>query len=300
MNNYTIHRAIKLEHHNIMLKDYLYDELKFSHRLVKKVKSPLGKLQINGEVKTVRYLLQEGDKLTIEFPPEEISKSIQPEKINLCTLYEDEHLLILDKPAGIPTIPSRLHLTGTLANGISYYYKKNSIPFTVHIVTRLDKDTSGLVLIAKHQYSHSLLSDLQREHKIKRSYRAIVHGNLEKKKGTINAPIGRSPTSIIERMITIDGKRAVTHYQVINEFNGYSDVQIDLETGRTHQIRVHFSSIGHPLVGDDLYGGKMGTIKRQALHCNKISFLHPFSQESIQLKSDFPNDMLQLFNTDTL
>lgn len=296
MNNYSIRRVIEKKDHGSMLRDYLYDELKFSQRLVKKVKSPLGNIRVNGEKKTVRYMFQEGDRLEIEFPPEKISDYIQPEKMALEIVFEDEYLMIVNKPTGIATVPSRLHRTGTLANAIAYYYEKRNIPFTIHIVTRLDKDTSGLVLIAKHQYSHSLLSDLQRENKIRRTYRAIVHGNLKRKKGTINSPIGRKPDSIIERMVKNDGKRAVTHYEVVQEMKRYSYVQIELETGRTHQIRVHFSSIGHPLVGDDLYGGETGTILRQALYCFEISFIHPFTKQYIQRNCNEPDDFARLLS----
>jgi len=278
----------------ILLRDYLHEELDFSNRLIKKAKSDQGKILINGHHRTVRYVLQAGDVLEIKFPEEMISSTIQPEYMPLTILYEDEHLLIIDKLAGIPTIPSKLHPNGTLANGVLYYYKENHIPYTIHVVTRLDKDTSGLVLIAKHQYSHSLLSSLQRKNKISRTYRAVVHGRLSKKKGTIKRPIGRDPHSIIKRIVREDGQIAITHYDVRKEIADYSDIIVKLETGRTHQIRVHFASIGHPLVGDDLYGGKKDIINRQALHCAGIHFTHPFTNQLIRVWRDLPNDMAKL------
>ena len=291
---FMLRRVILEQEDGSLLKDYLTDKLKLSQRLVKKVKSEEGKLFVNGEHRTVRYRLKAEDVLEIGFPPEKGSSQLVPEKMDLAILHEDEHLLVIDKEAGIPTIPSRLHPQGTLANGILFYYETKQIPYTIHVVTRLDKDTSGLVLIAKHQYSHSLLSKLQRANKIERVYRAIVYGKMPERSGTIDAPIGRNPDSIIERMVREDGKRAVTHYETLMETEQYSEVKIKLETGRTHQIRVHFSHLGHPLVGDCLYGGKMGKLKRQALHCSEICFTHPFSGENIRIVSDLPKEMADL------
>jgi len=280
----------------MILRDFLFDELNFSNRLVKKAKSSAGGILVNDVHRTVRYQLKKGDKLEITLPAEEKSKSVQPENIPLSIVYEDEFIIIVDKPPGMPTIPSRLHPTGTVANGLLYYYYQQEIPYTIHIVTRLDKGTSGLLLVAKHQYAHSLLANLQRKGAITRMYQAVIHGHLTKKSGTIDAPIGRNPESIIERMVTEKGKRAITHYEVMQETTHYSLVQIRLETGRTHQIRVHFSSLGHPLVGDDLYGGKIKNIKRQALHCAHICFKHPFTHKEIQMNSSLPEDMEKLIS----
>lgn len=280
---------------NMLLREYLQEELKLSSRLVKKVKSPEGSLRVNGIERTVRYKLEQGDRLEVVFPPENISESIVPESMDLHIVYEDEHVLVIDKEAGLPTIPSQLHPNGTVANGVLYYYQQHHLPYTIHVVTRLDKDTSGLLLIAKHQYSHSLLTDEQRLHRIARTYQAIVHGTLQKKRGTIDAPIGRKANSIIERTVTADGKRAVTHYEVVKEFGDYSLVKVELETGRTHQIRVHFSHLGHPLVGDDLYGGKKEICQRHALHCAKLTFFHPLKETWLEFSSSLPKDMNDLF-----
>src|SRR5699024_393896 len=291
---FMLRRVILEQEDGSLLKDYLTDKLKLSQRLVKKVRSEEGKLFVNGEHRTVRYRLKAEDVTEIGFPPEKGSSQLVPEKMDLAILHEDEHLLVIDKEAGIPTIPSRLHPQGTLANGILFYYETKQIPYTIHVVTRLDKDTSGLVLIAKHQYSHSLLSKLQRANKIERVYRAIVYGKMPERSATIDAPIGRNPDSIIERMVREDGKRAVTHYETLMETEQYSEVKVKLETGRTHQIRVHFSHLGHPLVGDGLYGGKMGKLNRQALHCSEICFTHPFSGENIRIVSNLPKEMADL------
>src|SRR5699024_3767296 len=172
-----------------------------------------------------------------------------------------------------------------------YYYKTNDIKATVHVVTRLDKDTSGLMLIAKSQHCHSLLSLAQREYAIERTYQAIVYGKLKDYTGTINQPIGRQPDSIIKRQVREDGQEAITHFTVLERTNNKSKVNIKLETGRTHQIRVHFATMGHPLVGDDLYDGKHTGMNRQALHCSCIAFHHPYSGEKVQFKASIPLDM---------
>src|SRR5699024_3592746 len=228
------------------------------------------------------------------------SESLHPENIPLHIVYEDEHILIVDKPSGIATIPSQLHANGTVANGILYYYEKKKLPYTIHIVTRLDKDTSGLVVVTKHQYCHSLLTVLQRKNEIAREYEAVVSGQLRKKEATICAPIGRKSDSIIERTVTPDGKKAVTHYRVIKETEDVSLVRIRLETGRTHQIRVHFAHIGHPLVGDSLYGKDptyVNLLKRQTLHCAYVRFQHPFTKEFIEVNSPLADDIKRLISS---
>lgn len=275
----------------MMLREYLQKKLRFSTRLVKRLKSVEGGLLINSKPATVRYLLAENDVLEVSFPPEERSHRMVAEDLPLDIVYEDEAVLIINKSSGMPSIPSQLHPGGTVANGVLAYYDSLGLPSTVHIVTRLDKDTSGLLLIAKHQYSHSLLSEMQRENLITREYIAIVHGHIEQQQGTIDLPIGRKADSIIERTVINSGQRAVTHYEVIRTFKDYSFVNIRLETGRTHQIRVHFSAIGHPLVGDTLYGGKVDILRRQALHCSKLCFRHPFNMRSVNITSELPLDM---------
>lgn len=283
-----------IEEDGMLLRQFLREKLHFSSRFMKRLTAKKGYLLINNQPVTVRYILQVGDVLNIVLPEEKRSNSIQPEKIPLQIIYEDDWLIVLNKEAGIPSIPSRLHPTGTIANGLLAYYDEQKLPYTIHVVTRLDKDTSGLMLIAKHQYSHSLLSEMQRINKIKRGYEAIVHGVLQRKEGTINLPIRRKNDSIIEREVSSDGREAITHYKLINQYERYAHVAITLETGRTHQIRVHFSAIGHPLLGDDLYGGSTDHIKRQALHCSFLQFIHPFTKEQLTFKSKLPDEIDKL------
>lgn len=294
MTHYKLHWHISEKDGGMLLRDFLLKQAAFSNRLLIKVKQNDNGILVNGKNKTVRYTLQTGDMLEVTFPPEEISSYLTKEQMKLDILYEDDDILILNKPASIPTMPSRTHATGTLANGVLYYYWQHKIPYTVHVVTRLDRDTSGIVLLAKHQYSHSLLSRMQRQHQIKRAYTTFVHGYLDNKQGIIDAPIGRNPKSIIERMVTKEGQVARTNYKVLEERDNFSMVDVWLETGRTHQIRVHFSHLGHPLLGDELYGGTLDKINRQALHCSAISFVHPFTQQVLSIQIELPSDMANL------
>ncbi|RLL45074.1 RluA family pseudouridine synthase [Oceanobacillus piezotolerans] len=283
--------VISQEHHKMLVRDYLKDVGRFSRRILIDVKKN-GKILVNGLERTVRHVLLEGDQLQVVFPPETIGTYMKKENIPLNIVYEDEAVVVIDKPAGIPTIPSLHHPAASLANGLLAYYEKMDIPYTVHVVTRLDRDTSGLVLIAKHRYSHSLLAASQKSGKIKRKYQAIVEGIPAEKEGKIDAPIGRKKDSIIERMVLETGKPALTHYRRLNTYTSHSLLDIQLETGRTHQIRVHFAYLHHPLAGDDLYGGQTNIINRQALHCYELTFEHPFSHEMIQITSNLPDDML--------
>jgi 23S rRNA pseudouridine1911/1915/1917 synthase len=275
----------------MMVRDYLQSVQGFSRRIIKAVKFDGGQITVNTSPVTVRFQLAHGDKLKITFPPEKKSIHMLPEDLDLHIVYEDTDILVIEKQPGIPVIPSFQHPTGTVANAVLGHYERNQIPFTIHTVTRLDRDTSGLMLIAKHRYSHSILAGFQKSDKVNRNYQAIVEGKLLEKEGTIDLPIGRKEGSIIERTIMEHGKRAITHFKVLQEFSDCTCLQIQLQTGRTHQIRVHFSYLGHPLAGDMLYGGKTDQIKRQALHCSEISFPHPATKENVRFKSTLPIDM---------
>lgn len=250
-----------------------------------------GSISINGTIQNVRYHLKNGDCLKLVFPKEVPSEGLKGESIPLHIVYEDKYLLVVEKEYGMNTIPSREHPTGSLANGIIGYYEQKGIHATTHIVTRLDRDTSGLVLIAKHRHIHHLLCEAQKRGEVNRKYIAFVEGNIEESTGTILAPIGRREDSIIQREVRTDGQEAITHYQVCSKHGLFSVVELKLETGRTHQIRVHMASIGHPLVGDDLYGGKREFFFRQALHCFYLQFTHPITGELVTLKNKLPQDM---------
>lgn len=285
---------ITSQYEGMLIRTFLMEIGGFSKRLLIKAKSENGKILVNGHHQTVRYVLRTGDLLTVILPRETIAARMKSENLPLNIVFEDENFLVVNKPAGIPTIPSSHQPTGSIANRLLYYYQTKGLPYTVHIVTRLDKDTSGLVLIAKHQYSHSRLSILQKSGGIYRKYTAFAQGRFKKELGTIDLPIDRMEGSIIQRTVLETGKRAVTHYWVIEQLSEYAQLQLQLETGRTHQIRVHLAYLGHPLLGDDLYGGTLSQINRQALHCKEISFLDPFSGQMKEFHANVPEDMLLL------
>jgi 23S rRNA pseudouridine1911/1915/1917 synthase len=233
------------------------------------------------------------DRLTVAFPLEEPSEGLIREKIPLNILYEDDFLMVVNKRNGMSSIPSREHPTGSLANGLVGYYYEKGINSTVHIVTRLDKDTSGLVLIAKHRHIHHLLSKQQKNGILKRTYRAFAEGKLPAE-GVIEEPIGRMDDSIIKREVRSDGQFARTQYKVCCYYPVFTFVELHLDTGRTHQIRVHLSYLGYPLVGDDLYGGSRQLLNRQALHCAKLEFNHPISMQPLSFSVSLPEDMNKL------
>jgi 23S rRNA pseudouridine1911/1915/1917 synthase len=291
MRQFTITWNVEASHDGMQLREFLRIEKHISRSALSDIKFHGGGLLVNGLEKTVRYKLQEGDNVQVIFPQEEKSEHMLPEKMKLDIIHEDDHFIVVNKQAGIPTIPSRYHFSGSLAQGIFYYYKEQGINETIHIVNRLDRDTSGLVVIAKHRYAHSLLSIQQRNNEIKRSYLAVVHGQLAHKEGKITARIGRKEGSIIERGVTDDGQDAVTHYQLLKQYQDYALLSLELETGRTHQIRVHLSHIGHPLLGDDLYGGKRELISRQALHSHSAAFFHPFCEQERSFQALLPKDI---------
>lgn len=267
-----------------------------SKGLLAKIKYRGGGILVNNEPQNAIYLLDIGDKVTIDIPKEEGFESLYAISRKLEVVFEDDHFLILDKPAGVASIPSVNH-SNTMANYVKAYYIDSGYEnHQVHIVTRLDKDTSGLMLFAKHGYAHARLDKQLQKRAIEKRYLALVKGDgLLEKEGEIIAPIARDEDSIITRRVAKGGKYAHTSYKVIEQFGNIYLVDIHLHTGRTHQIRVHFSHIGFPLLGDDLYGGSLSEgISRQALHCHTLKFYNPFSGEEIGRASPLPTDFEQV------
>ena len=267
-----------------------------SKRALTAIKFEGGQILVNGTEQNVRYALQVGDEITIKFPKEQMSDGLVAQQGPLNIVYEDEVLLVLNKPPYMSTIPSREHPDASVANFVAGYFEKQDIASTVHIVTRLDRDTSGLLCIAKHRHIHHLTGLMQRAGTIHRQYEAIVHGHVEQQ--SIIAPIGRKDTSIIEREVRADGQYAHTDVSVLKHFmidgKPYSHIRLKLYTGRTHQIRVHMAHIGHPLVGDELYGGSRALLARQALHCVHLQLAHPVSGELLIFSSELPYDMQEI------
>ncbi|MFL6977621.1 RluA family pseudouridine synthase [Bacillus sp. SN1] len=292
MEHFFIRKNITSAEDGMTVKEYA-GELGISKRLLTDIKFGGGDLLINGEHVTVKYVLREGDLLVVKFPEEQVSETLLAEPVPLDILYEDEHVLVINKQPYVSSIPSREHPSGSIANGIIHHYQKNGVRATVHLVTRLDRDTSGVMLVAKHRFAHSILSSAQKNGLVKRRYAAVVHGRMTGE-GTVDAPIGRHPDSIIERRVTPDGQKAVTHFYVTRATDDITSVTLQLETGRTHQIRVHMSYLGHPLCGDTLYGGTRQKIGRQALHSEHLSFIHPLTQENMTFHAALPQDMKEL------
>lgn len=281
----------------ILLRDFLKKK-DISKRALTAVKFGGGRILVNGEERTVRWMLELGDHVIIEFPPEEIGNGLKPEHGELSILDEDDSILIVEKPAGQGTIPSRNHPNGTLANTIYGKYSVENHPATVHVVTRLDTDTSGVVCIAKNRHIHHLMSTQMQQTGFGRRYIAFISGWVIEEEFTIESPIGRKDGSIIERMVRPDGQYARTDVRVTGRFemcnSRYTAVELQLHTGRTHQIRVHMAHVGHPLLGDDLYGGPCDLIARQALHCASIWFKHPSTNENVTYASELPDDLIRL------
>lgn len=231
-------------------------------------------------------IVRSGERITLRLPHED--NDIVPTVGELSILFEDKYLLIVDKPAGMPVHPVKAHQLDTLANIVSFYQKDRGESCIFRAMNRLDKDTSGCVIIAKDRLTYALVKD-----SIRKTYVAVCEG-IVSEEGCIDAPIGLTPDSRIKRTVRADGSPAVTRYQPIMHANGHTLLQLRLETGRTHQIRCHMSSIGHPLAGDDLYGGSLRYIRRQALHCRQIELIHPISKEHIRLRTEIPEEFLQI------
>ena len=266
---------------NQILKSKLHISSRLLYKLInKKV------IYLNNQICDTRNIANKGDLLSVDLSYDEDNSNVVPTKMNLNIVFEDDAILVLNKPAGISTHPSMLHFEDSLSNGVKYYFDSIGLHKKIRPVNRLDLHTSGLIIFAKNEYIQECLIKQMENNSFKKEYHAIVVGHLENKKGTIDKPIARKENSIIERCIDENGKRAVTHYEVIKEFDNSSLVKCTLETGRTHQIRVHFASIGHPLLGDSLYGEKSDFIDGQALSCTKLSFIHPVSDKKIVFETE--------------
>lgn len=250
------------------------------------------RVQINGQVVT-RWdqQLKKGDILKIRLYVDE-EYGVDPQFIPIEVCYEDDHVLIVNKPAGIDTHPNDGE-NDTLGNAIAYYYQTEGLRTKVRHIHRLDRDTSGGVVFAKHALSGALLDQMLEKRLITRTYVAFVHGQIKQKKGTITAKIGRDRHHPTRRRVSNTGDVAITHYEVIKHYakENMTLVKLKLDTGRTHQIRVHMSHLGHPIVGDILYGGKQAGIHRQALHAEHIHFVHPFTNESIDVEIPWSDDI---------
>ena len=284
----------KDEHYDNVLH-VLKEQFLLSDRLITKLKKA-NKIYLNSLPTYTKKSVTVGDTVSVLIDFEEDNSNIVASNIPLNIIYEDDYLLVLNKPANIAIHPSILHFDNSLSNGVKFYFDKLGLKKKIRIVNRLDRNTSGIVILAKNEYIQECLIKQMKTNEFKKEYLAIAKGILESKSGTLNFPIARKEGSIIERTVSSDGDSAITHYDVVKEFNNPSLVHIVLETGRTHQIRVHFSHIGHPILGDTLYGSPSELINRQALHSYKLTFIHPVTKKELILESSLPNDIKNIIN----
>ena len=269
----------------------------FSKHILTTMKRAEHAILLNGHPVFGRTVLKEGDVLRILVPEENgaadngSAASIIPVQLPLDILYEDEDILVLNKPADMPVHPSAGNYENTLANGVAWYYKQQGENFVYRCINRLDRDTTGVLVLAKNPLSGALLSAQMKQRQIRRTYLALTDG-IPPENGTVSAPIARMDDSVITREVNWEhGETAVTHYERLAVSNGYSLVELHLDTGRTHQIRVHMQYLGFPLVGDYLYNPDMEYIHRQALHSWKLSFIHPITKEPMEFTAELPKDM---------
>ena len=276
---YTIRECdIKLN-----IKELLHENFNISTRLYQKLLRHSA-ITINENIyyEKQHINLAINDIIKVNFDNQENNSNIVPTKMDLDIIYEDEWLIIVNKPVGIPVHPSNLHYEDSLSNGIRAYFDSIGLRKTIRPVNRIDLNTSGLVVFAKCEYIHSVLSLEMQNKKFIKKYLCIVEGTFKEKSGTIDFPISRKKDSIIERCVSPHGQKSITHFSVLQETNNLSLVECKLETGRTHQIRVHMSYIGHPILGDSLYGTFSNLIEGQALHSYYISFIHPISKKQLE------------------
>lgn len=295
--------------HEEKLRDYLKFTENLSSRFLKS-SGLSGKITVNDKVAKLNHRVSSKDKIEIDMKSNE-HQNIEPEKMNLDVVYEDIDLIVINKSPGLVVHPTKGYPFGTLSNGVAYYFKEKNEKCIVRLVSRLDMDTSGLIIIAKNQFSHMALArdmqskDLQKANTLQsedmqcktfeKSYMAVVHGNMENKSGTIDLPIGKPNEEGAAREVWEEGQRSVTHYEVIESYKNGDLLKLILETGRTHQIRVHLSHIGHPIYGDSLYGASEESyIERQALHAYKLIIPHPRTGDELILETELPEDIANL------
>lgn len=276
----------------LTLKEILLDKLNFSVRSIAKMKREES-VFVNGVFKKPSTKLTNGDLIEVKI--EEEMANFESQNLNLEILYDDFDIIMVNKPPFMVVHPTKSHFDNTIANGVTYYIKEKKENVKIRFVNRLDMNTSGLVIVAKNAYAHHTLSLDMSNNDVEKKYITVVDGILENDEGTIDAPIYRPTEDSIKRVIDERGQASITHYKVLERLNNATLVEVKLETGRTHQIRVHMAHIGHGIIGDELYGYvDENLINRQALHAYSLEFNQPRTKEKLQFKADLPKDIIDL------
>lgn len=279
---------------NVTLKEVLLNKLNLSVRFLSKSKKDKN-VFVNKDYKSFDYILKKGD--IIEIKIDEPMGNFEPQNLNLDILYEDFDIIMVNKPPFMVVHPTKSHFDQTIANGLTYYLQNKKEYPRIRFVNRLDMNTSGLLIVAKNAYAHHILSQDMSEDKVTKKYLTVVNGVVKDDNGTINEPIYRQTEDSIKRVVDEKGQPSVTHYKVIERLKNATVLEVLLETGRTHQIRVHMSHIGHGIIGDELYGYvDENLINRQALHAYKLEFEQPRTKEKLCFEADIPDDIKKLID----
>jgi len=283
---------VKPEDNFVFLREVLKSHMQLSHSLLTKLKLQ-NKIKVNGQVTLTNYRLQAGDEVTVDIDLEE-QNTITPENMPLAVVYEDLDFLVINKPPGLAVHPVKGIHGGTLANAVTYYWMQQGKFILFRPINRLDKNTSGLILIGKSQYAHQAVFRQQKQRTISRKYQAVVEGVIPEDSGCINMPIAHIDPRCCARAVDPSGKPALTSFTVLKRYKDFTLLSLTLGTGRTHPIRVHLSQSGYPICGDALYGSTSPLITRQALHAGHLSFQQPRTGSSLQFEAPLPLDILKL------
>lgn len=287
--NYLVWSVEKEE----VLKKVLIEEMGISLRMISELKSRRA-VNVNGTLRFNHETVHVGEIITVDLGENRSEYGLEEGVVDV--IYEDEDIVAVNKSPFIVVHPTGTHLTGTLLNYMESWFRQNGILEKVRFISRLDRDTSGILLIAKNRYAHHRMSQAHQDMMMQKTYVALIEGKMKRQDGEINAPIGRRENDGIKREVMEDGQTAITKYKVLKEGEKFSLVELTPVTGRTHQLRCHMAYIGYPLIGDSLYGGNMEYMNRQALHSVTLEFFSPRKEEKIYLKAELPQDMQELVN----